>query len=29
VFVVYGTFRTIPTVEILRGGSFLIVPEPL
>jgi hypothetical protein len=25
----YGTFGTIPTVEILRGGSFLIVPEPL
>ena len=29
VFVVYGTFRNIPTVEILRGGSFLIVPEPI
>jgi len=29
VFVVYGTFGTIPTVEILRGGSFLIAPELL
>jgi hypothetical protein len=25
----YGTFGTIPTVEILRGRSFLIPPEPL
>jgi hypothetical protein len=24
-----GTFRTIPTVGILRGGSFLFPPEPL
>jgi hypothetical protein len=26
---VYGTFRTIPTVENLRGGSFSFPPEPL
>jgi hypothetical protein len=26
---VYGIFRTIPTVENLRGGSFLFPPEPL
>ncbi len=26
--VVDGTFFTIPTVEILRGGSFLFPPEP-
>jgi hypothetical protein len=24
-----GTFRTIPTVENLQGGSFLFPPEPL
>jgi len=24
-----GTFRTIPTVGILRGGSFLFPPEPI
>jgi hypothetical protein len=29
VLVVDGTFGTIPTVGILQGGSFLILPEPL
>ncbi len=24
-----GTFGTIPTVGILQGGKFLIVPEPI
>jgi len=24
-----GTFRTIPTVGILRGGSFLFPPKPI
>ena len=24
-----GTFPTIPTARILRGGSFLFPPEPL
>jgi hypothetical protein len=29
VLVVDGSFRTIPTVENLRGGSFSFPPEPL